>query len=82
MMTGVLSAFPTGAFFDNAIVELQEIARLPVDIHKEHGKIELPQVHALNCLKDIFTNNRLGPGTDYHIEATLAIAVDCLGHRK
>ena len=38
----------------------------------------LPQVHALNCLKDIFTDARFGPGTEVHVADTLDIAASCL----
>ena len=38
----------------------------------------LPQVHALNCLKDIFTDARFGPRTETHIADTLNIAASCL----
>lgn len=38
----------------------------------------LPQVHALNCLKDIFTDARFGPSTETHIADALNIAASCL----
>ena len=38
----------------------------------------LPQVHALNCLKDIFTDARFGPSTENHIADALNIAASCL----
>ena len=38
----------------------------------------LPQVHALNCLKDIFTDARFGPSTESHIADTLNISASCL----
>ncbi len=38
----------------------------------------LPQVHALNCLKDIFTDARFGISTDFYVADTLEIAASCL----
>ena len=38
----------------------------------------LPQVHALNCLKDIFTDARFGSSTENHVADTLNIAASCL----
>ena len=80
MMTGTLVAFPDGDFFDEALVSLQHIAQSFVE-KASGGRIRLPQVHALNCLKDVFTNTRLGPSTEKHLEQTLQIAVGCLNHQ-
>ena len=38
----------------------------------------LPQVHALNCLKDIFTDSRFGLSTEIYVADTLDIAASCL----
>ena len=38
----------------------------------------LPQVHALNCLKDIFTDARFGLSTETYVADTLGIAASCL----
>lgn len=78
MVTGILSAYPNGDFFDQVILELQTAANAPLEVARDLTKIRLPQVHALNCLKDVFTNTRLGPATEVHVETTLTIAVDCL----
>jgi len=78
MVTGILTAYPNGAFFDKVVRDLQTTASAPLDLAQDRTHIRLPQVHALNCLKDIFTNTRLGPATEIHVEETLIIAVDCL----
>lgn len=78
MVTGILSAYPNGDFFDQVILDLQTAANAPLEDAQDLTKIRLPQVHALNCLKDVFTNTRLGPATEVHVETTLTIAVDCL----
>lgn len=77
-MVGILSAFPESDFFDNVIFDLQAIADAPIEPGKDLENPRLPQVHALNCLKDIFVDTRLGPGTEPHISDTLEIATSCL----
>lgn len=78
MLIGVLSAGLGEKFFDEAILDLLHTAQLPVETGL--GNMRLPQVHALNCLKDIFTNTRLRPETERFLEETLAIAIDSLGY--
>ena len=78
MITGVLSAYLTGNFFDQVIQDLQAIAIAPIEKKPASNEIRLPQVHALNCLKDVFTNTRLGPGSELHISYSLDIAAACL----
>jgi hypothetical protein len=77
IMTGLLSAY-TLQNFDNVILDLQKIARLSTKDFLEHGKSKLPQVHALNCLKDIFGNSSLGPRAEKHVESILELAVECM----
>ena len=78
IVTGVLAAFPKGHFFDGAVVDLQAIADAPVERSANAGDLRLPQVHALNCLKDIFTDARFGPSTEEHMAITLEVAISCL----
>ena len=74
IIVGVLAAYPGDKFFDDVIVNLQAMANAPVGV--DLGT--LPQVHALNCLKDIFTDARFGPSTESHIADSLNIAASCL----
>lgn len=80
MITGILVATPEGEFFNNVVVELQLIADTPVDKDLGTEKLRLPQVHALNCLKDIFSDSRFGGSVEGHVANTLTIAVLCLDH--
>ena len=73
-------AYPASDFFDQAISELQNNARLTVEHGENQDRPHLPQVHALNCLKDIFTNTFLGPSSERHLEQALGLSVDCLSH--
>ena len=56
------------------VVDLQAMAKAPIGADLE----SLPQVHALNCLKDIFTDSRFGPSSEIYIADTLDIAASCL----
>ena len=77
MITGILAAYPGSEFFNGGLLDLQAIADTPIeDLGSEDAR--LPQVHALNCLKDIFTDARFGPSTEAHIADTLEIAASCL----
>lgn len=78
MITGVLAAHAGGDFFNNAVLDLQAIADTPVQEANDVGEVRLPQVHALNCLKDIFADTRLGPSTEPYVADSLDIAACCL----
>lgn len=78
IVTGILSAFPSGEFFDHVVLDLQEIADSPIKVLEDSGHLRLPQVHALNCLKDIFTDALLGPASETYIAVTLEISASCL----
>lgn len=78
IVVGVLSAFPETDLFTNIILDLQAIANTPVESEAGSQNPKLPQVHALNCLKDIFVDTRLGSSTEPHVANTLDIAAGCL----
>lgn len=70
----MLAAYPGDRFFDDVVVNLQTMANAPIVA----GSGSLPQVHALNCLKDIFTDARFGLSTETYVANTLEIAASCL----
>lgn len=78
LITGVLCAAPGTSFFEEALKELHEISRLEVAYNKEKQYLELPQVHTMNCLKDIFVNNKLGPHTEPFIMPALTLSAERL----
>ena len=78
MITGIVTAFPSGDFLAEVILDLQAIADEPILTTVGRKKMRLPQVHALNCLKDIFTNTQLGPDTESYVADTLDIAASCI----
>ena len=78
MVTGLLSAFPSSHFFDEVLLDLQAIADAPVEHSDVDDFLQLPQVHALNCLKDVFTDARFGFSSEPHISDCLDLATQCL----
>ncbi|KAJ5943687.1 hypothetical protein N7516_003855 [Penicillium verrucosum] len=79
LVTGIVGSDPGTPFFNEAINELHEISSLSVQYDKERQYLELPQVHAMNCLKDIFTNAKLGPHTEPFIMKALTLSAERLG---
>ena len=78
MITGILAANPSGKVFDGIILDLHAIADTPAERLPGNEDLRLPQVHALNCLKDIFSETRFGSSTELHAADTLDIAASCL----
>ena len=78
MITGITTALLAGDFLPKIIFDMQAIASEPIEVIAGQKKIELPQVHALNCLKDIFTNTQLGPSTEPYVANTLEITASCI----
>ncbi|QQK40766.1 Armadillo-like helical [Penicillium digitatum] len=79
LVTGIVGSDPGTPFFNEAINELHEISSLSVEYDKERQYLELPQVHAMNCLKDIFTNAKLGSYTEPFIMKALTLSAERLG---
>lgn len=65
------------------IRDLQAIAITSAnDIDTNEEILQLPQVHAFNCLKDVFTDGRLGSFVEQHMSSSLEIAARALeGYR-
>lgn len=76
--TGIALADPDGPLFKKMLDDLRDIASSPV-VALDEQDVRLPQVHALNCLKDIFINTRLGRRTEPYLMSTLSTSVNCLG---
>lgn len=77
MIVGILAATDDKERFESVINDLQRTASAPVEVQLT-GETRLPQVHALNCLKDVFTDTRLAVGSEIHAAESLAIAAQCL----
>ncbi|KAE8415009.1 putative death-receptor fusion protein-domain-containing protein [Aspergillus pseudocaelatus] len=79
LATGILSSNPGGQLFQEVIKELLEISHLPVQQDDDNQEMELPQVHALNCLKEIFTNTKVAAHTEPFIMPALNLSAEQLG---
>lgn len=79
MITGILSADAESPSFDRVIADLTDVAQREARVTKTDGS-NLPQVHALNCLKDIFKSAHLAQmgKVERHIPQCLELAAGCL----
>ncbi|KAG8531423.1 uncharacterized protein KY384_003052 [Bacidia gigantensis] len=78
IITGILAASCNDELFDEVLLDLLALADgPPADPNGTHAS-ELSQVHALNCLKDIFNDSRFGSRTDGHVDNMLYLAAECL----
>ncbi|PLB55905.1 HEAT repeat protein [Aspergillus steynii IBT 23096] len=78
LITGIVSAKPGGPLFRKVVDDLHEISHLPA-AHSDKQDLELPQVHAMNCLKDIFTNTKFGAFTEAFIMPALTLSAERIG---
>ncbi|KAI9043885.1 THADA/TRM732 family protein [Aspergillus affinis] len=79
LITGIVSAKPGGPLFQKIVDDLHEISHLPASHDSDKQDLELPQVHAMNCLKDIFTNNKFGAFTEAFIMPALTLSAERIG---
>jgi hypothetical protein len=63
--------------FEDVMSKLKSIASQPVQ-RSDTDQTNLPQVHAMNSLKEIFKSSTLGKRSENHIGECLQIAVDSL----
>ncbi|KAI9782363.1 MAG: hypothetical protein M1839_005236 [Geoglossum umbratile] len=79
LITGIMTAEPGGPLFAQIILKLLAEAQLPFGGYSRERGAKLPQVHALNCLKDTFADSRLGSCSEVYLAETLELSVECLG---
>ncbi|QSZ28922.1 hypothetical protein DSL72_003429 [Monilinia vaccinii-corymbosi] len=77
LITGLLSANGKSPAFEDVMKELKSLARRPVAL-SETDETNLPQVHAMNCVKEIFKSSTLGKRSDKHVPDCLQLAADSL----
>jgi len=77
LITGILSSNAPNPAFQDVMEELKALAGQPATL-SEIDKTNLPQVHALNCLKEIFKSSTLGKRAESHIASCLQLAADSL----
>ncbi|KAL4864834.1 hypothetical protein BDV12DRAFT_7425 [Aspergillus spectabilis] len=79
LIAGILLSNPGGPLFHQVIRELQDVAHLPAQLGEQNQTVELPQVHAMNCLREVFTNARLGPHTEDFLMPALNLSAERMG---
>ncbi|RMY67901.1 hypothetical protein D0863_07485 [Hortaea werneckii] len=77
LICGILVADQTGILMKKAFKDLERISREPV-LPQNAQEGSLPQVHAMNCMKDVLKNSRLGERSDRYVPKALKLAADAL----
>ncbi|RYP64049.1 hypothetical protein DL770_009258 [Monosporascus sp. CRB-9-2] len=77
LIVGILSANADYPSFDTIMRQLREIAERPARIVEADGS-SLPQVHALNCLKDVFKSSALNKRAEAYLTDCLQLAANSL----
>ncbi|KAK3065933.1 hypothetical protein LTR53_017873, partial [Teratosphaeriaceae sp. CCFEE 6253] len=77
LICGILIAASDGQPMQQAFADLEAIAKEPMasDTAQEGS---LPQVHALNCIKDVLRNSRLGEASEGYVPLAMTLAADAL----
>jgi hypothetical protein len=81
LIIGVLASEvdPKRPLLHSTIHRFFEIAAIPATSPNDGEKMDLPQVHALNCLKFLFTDARMSQPVAPFIGNGLSLAVSCFG---
>ncbi|KAK4163458.1 thyroid adenoma-associated protein [Cladorrhinum sp. PSN259] len=77
LIAAVLSANASSPSFEEVFCNLEEIGKKPVRQSETDGS-NLPQVHALNCLREIFRSSLLSKRAEGYLARTLLLAGTCL----
>ncbi len=77
LIGGLLAACPEQMMQD-VFYNLHHMAMSPVLAQSGFQDADLPQVHALNCLKSIYVDTKIAAYSDRYIERGLKLAVHCL----
>jgi hypothetical protein len=77
LMTGILAANSQSPALEDVMAQLKTLARQPAAFAAK-DETNLPQVHAMNCLKEVFKSSSLGKRCENHIADCLHIAAESL----
>jgi len=79
LIVGIVIAdpHPDRPLLRSTFEKLEEFARLPAVLSTDGTKVNLPQVHALNCLKSMFTDSRLSSSSQEFLGRGLELSVSC-----
>ncbi|KAI0145897.1 hypothetical protein F4776DRAFT_382398 [Hypoxylon sp. NC0597] len=77
LIVGILSSNADRPSFEDVIRNLQDIGGRPALVSETDGS-NLPQVHALNCIKDIFKSSYLSKRAEPYLTDCLQLAANSL----
>ncbi|KAH8198105.1 hypothetical protein TruAng_007726 [Truncatella angustata] len=77
LVVGILSSSAEQPSFHDVMQKLQEIAKQPASITETDGS-NVPQVHATNCIKDIFKSSMLSKRAEPYLTDCLQLAANSL----
>ncbi|KAG0637894.1 putative death-receptor fusion protein-domain-containing protein [Tuber brumale] len=79
LIVGIVIAdpHPDRPLLRSTFEKLEEFARLPVVLSIDGTKVNLPQVHALNCLKVMFADSHLSSSSQEFLGRGLELSVSC-----
>ena len=77
LITGILSSDAQSPSFEDVLTELVALAKQPANLSNK-DQTNLYQVHAMNCLREIFKSSSLGKKAESHIAECLQLAADSL----
>lgn len=80
LITGILSSNAQSPSFQSVLTELVGLAKQPANL-SDMDQTNLYQVHAMNCLKEIFKSSSLGKRAESHIAECLQLAADSLSSK-
>lgn len=78
LVNGICIAKSQDALFEQIMKDLREIASSPAIQASSYNELSLPQVHAMNCLKDVLANAKLASCTERHIMSIFRLGADSL----
>ncbi|ETS85749.1 hypothetical protein PFICI_03774 [Pestalotiopsis fici W106-1] len=77
LIVGILASNSDEPSFDTVMHELRDIAQRPAHVSETDGS-NLPQVHATNCIKDIFKSSMLSRRAEPYLTDCLQLAANSL----
>lgn len=77
LVTGILASNADNPSFQEVMGTLQHIAAIPAQVSETDGS-NLPQVHAFNCLKEIFRSSLLSKNAELYLAECLQLATESL----
>lgn len=77
LMTGILASNADSPSFKEVMRTLQDIAAQPAHVSETDGS-NLPQVHAFNCIKEVFKTSLLSKNAEAYLPECLQLATSSL----